>query len=714
MDSNVTAILTLLLLIFYPKTSQASVPDDSDLARFSRTSWKQSINWTARWESVSDAVSQLCFHHTYTLYNDTAGSKAYVGLKASLATGPAQRVIRAVKLMNSTGRADFPNQTREGRVEQGNTSECRVAANSAQDTPPTFQAMYCTVSWVEKTQLHNSSNAHRQGICAPMSCSEKEVAVLVEKGLLGIKPEGSKWTPRDVDCVREGNDDEGVPIQWTIIQGLFVFSIGVLVLVGTAYEFIITVYYTKERKRSLTASKCGRFLMCFSLYSNTKKVFDTRQRPGELPALHGIRVLSCLWIIYGHVDMVAQFANRPRAEFEARRREWWFFVLDCFDMAVDTFLVLSAFLVTHWFLQQLKKRNGEYTWKDAGRHYLHRYWRLTPVYLYLLLLVLPSDKGCQTYWWTNLLYINNYFVGDGTTCLGVAWYLGVDMQMYIIAPALILLMYKKPKLGVAVNIFLVALSWVSYAGLRQLDVREEPEGFGSVYYWTPGRMGPYIMGMLLAYLLFRTNSKVSNTRATKIRMLLGWAIGIAIGLVATVMPTVLRATSQGFEIRGHIGWNAVDRSIFAAAVCWVIYACCVGYGGIISEFLSWKAWLPLSRLSYVTYLIHLMNIHVFFEQGNLVYGGLAWSVLFAGLSFWSFCSALMYSLAVEVPFSELGKMILPQRRGRQPDNGEATTPTVAGASEPETLLLQATPWGEQPSQKPEDDVAGTDRVENKV
>ncbi|CAH1254591.1 Hypp1379 [Branchiostoma lanceolatum] len=700
MAANVAVILIFLSLICYPKTTQATyMAMQATNQTFVESSYGPGnipINWTASWERLEDAVSLLCFHHAYALHNYTASSKTYAG-----------------HTMNNTGRVDFPARSGKESVDKNKPVECKLAADSAQDLPPSFQAMYCTVSWTEKPQLSTSSDAGLQGLCAPMSCIEREVALLVETGLLGIKPK----TPRDVDYIDcERNEDDARSGALGIISTIAGVSVLVLVLVGTMYEFIITVYYTEERKRSLTAaSKCGRFLMCFSAYSNTKKVFDTRQSPGQLPALHGLRVLSCLWIIYGHVDFYAMFFNLSnRSEYDGRRREWWYFVLDCNNMAVDTFLVLSAFLVTHWLLNQLKKNNGEFTWKDLGRHYLHRYWRLTPVYLYLVLLMLPSEKGCQTYWWANLLYLNNYFTGDERRCVGVAWYLAVDMQMFIIAPGLILVMYKKPKLGVTINVLLVVLSWVFYGGLRQLDPIAEPKGVGNSYFWTPGRMGPYIMGILLAYLLFRTNSKVPNTRATKVRMLVGWAVGITLGLVATVMPTMLRAMTPwpGFEIRANIGWSAVERSIFAASVCWIIYACCAGYGGIVSEFLSWKAWLPLSRLSYVTYLIHSMHISVFYGIfESLIYNGLAWVVIFAGLSVWSFCSACMYSLAVEVPFSELGKMIIPQRRGRQPENGKAPAPT--GAEEPETLPLQATPR-EELSQKPEDHETDKTHVENNV
>ena len=51
---------------------------------------------------------------------------------------------------------------------------------------------------------------------------------------------------------------------------------------------------------------------------------------------------------------------------------------------------------------------------------------------------------------------------------------------------------------------------------------------------------------------------------------------------------------------------------WALAVGWVIFACSRGYGGWINELLSWKAFVPLSRVSYIIYLIHMDTMVFFF------------------------------------------------------------------------------------------------------
>ena len=58
------------------------------------------------------------------------------------------------------------------------------------------------------------------------------------------------------------------------------------------------------------------------------------------------------------------------------------------------------------------------------------------------------EDGCPTGWWTNLLYINNFYTGPqenpSQRCLGFTWYLANDMQFYILSPIVLiaLLLYK--------------------------------------------------------------------------------------------------------------------------------------------------------------------------------------------------------------------------------------------------------------------------------
>ncbi|KAI8514090.1 hypothetical protein Bbelb_084140 [Branchiostoma belcheri] len=164
------------------------------------------------------------------------------------------------------------------------------------------------------------------------------VIVFVMLPAIGVAVSMSSWISKAVFFERELYD--WISPDLYIVPLVLASFVCVLVSAGTLYEIIVT---TSAGTKSSAESKVGRLLLCFSAYTNTKKVFDTRQLPGQLPFLDGLRVLSALWIILGHMDfygnVIASIGNR--SEHDVRDQEWWFFIIEPYDLAVDTFLVLG-------------------------------------------------------------------------------------------------------------------------------------------------------------------------------------------------------------------------------------------------------------------------------------------------------------------------------------------------------------------------------------
>lgn len=57
-------------------------------------------------------------------------------------------------------------------------------------------------------------------------------------------------------------------------------------------------------------------------------------------------------------------------------------------------------------------------------------------------------------------------------------------------------------------------------------------------------------------------------------------------------------------------YNATNRTVWGACVCWVIFACATGNGGFVNTLLSWSPFGPLARLSYCVYLVHPVLMYV--------------------------------------------------------------------------------------------------------
>lgn len=128
-------------------------------------------------------------------------------------------------------------------------------------------------------------------------------------------------------------------------------------------------------------------------------------------------------------------------------------------LLVDTFLLLSGLLFARLILLELGKRKINF-----GLLYVFRYIRLTPAYLAVIALyttILPrlgsgplwnyriglERERCQSSWWANLLYINNY-VNTDKLCMFQSWYLSADTQLFILAPLILYPLWKWRKAGI--------------------------------------------------------------------------------------------------------------------------------------------------------------------------------------------------------------------------------------------------------------------------
>ena len=224
-------------------------------------------------------------------------------------------------------------------------------------------------------------------------------------------------------------------------------------LVGTAYaEGTEPLKYDARAQEAATGGVGGEgganeyggvVLRAFDFGVNFKRLFtvDDHKR-GAFRALDGLRVLSILWVILGHslaeLNLVG-FSNPtnvlPPYGLTHEVGAQLFFSA---RLAVDTFLLLSGFLVTLGMLRRFSAPTESaavacvlptlHQWLPA--FYLNRVLRILPLYAACLGFwwqIAPSlgfgpfwyawdgyvDK-CERLWWANLLFINNLIPANGS------------------------------------------------------------------------------------------------------------------------------------------------------------------------------------------------------------------------------------------------------------------------------------------------------------
>lgn len=122
-------------------------------------------------------------------------------------------------------------------------------------------------------------------------------------------------------------------------------------------------------------------------------------------------------------------------------------------LSVDTFFFISGLLTVYvsWSRIVRTKSLPFLTFVSM------RYMRLTPSYAAIIAFSLvfpllssgpiwresvqPVASTCYQSWWTNLLYINNFFQTD-KLCLMHSWYLANDMQFHVFALIFLAILLK--------------------------------------------------------------------------------------------------------------------------------------------------------------------------------------------------------------------------------------------------------------------------------
>lgn len=387
-------------------------------------------------------------------------------------------------------------------------------------------------------------------------------------------------------------------------------------------------------------------LLTFSLIKNVKKIFSVSERSnlkhhpdgttGHIEVLHGIRVLMMVWIIVGHSFSFAMqwlFFKNPK-EMDSAPKNLLSQIFANGTFSVDSFLFISGLLVTNLCMKQMRKTSGRL---PLSKFYLHRYLRMTPLMMAIIAFTAnllkyasegPSfqvstvmfDAWCKQNWWLNAVYLHN-FVNRQNMCLSHSWYSAVDMQLYFVAPIILIPLYRRPKVGYSIMVFMALASIVFTATITIM--RNYPavpymndligsetvdEYYGNVYIKPYARMGPYLVGMGLGYFMYIRDNKV---RLSHHQLVAGWIFAITanLGILFAMLPV-----NAGYALPAYLAglYSSTSRIIWAMSLAWVVVACSAGKGGLLGRVLSARIWLPWSRLTYAAYLIHPVVMAVFY------------------------------------------------------------------------------------------------------
>ncbi|GFS92343.1 putative RNA-directed DNA polymerase from transposon BS [Nephila pilipes] len=102
-------------------------------------------------------------------------------------------------------------------------------------------------------------------------------------------------------------------------------------------------------------------------------------------------------------------------------------------------------------------------------------------------------------------------------------------------------------------------------------------------------------------------------------------------------------------------YNGSKDFLFSCSMAWILFVCLVGEGGFMNRILSCKLFLPLSRLSYCVYLIHVSVAHRYHHMVEEIsdFSTLSLMQMFFHVFLWSYLISFGATLLFEIPVVKL-------------------------------------------------------------
>jgi len=559
------------------------------------------------------------------------------------------------------------------------------------------------------------------GICLPLECTNQDV-FLTMQGFLetffttlktygpflppSVKPlvdtllllQNASFSESGTIC-RDGESKPGHKVEYDeIIFWILVSIIGLFCVLGTLWDYLVLELKlisgrkgsfdimpeeTQENQVQITKKNDQRnifvrFILCFSMLSNGKKILSLAPSKDSVTCINGIRFLSLTWVIMGHCwAFLPPATSNMFYVYVTLMKRFSFQPILNGTFSVDTFFVLSGFLTAYLFFKRSSSKKEKSPITTVAMMYLHRYIRLTPALAILMgfATILPAYVAtdgpfgvtdvqlstCDKYWWYNLLYINNLNV-DTMNCVGHVWYLANDMQFFILAPIMLYAFKKNKYFGLGACAVFMIINIGSLIGITIKDdsgilLTTMGETMADIYIKPWCRIGPYVIGLIAGYFL-HDFEKESRTIKWPF-VLAGWLVsaGMALSVVFGLLHFYQDGTTPT-QVE-NVLYTAFSRNAWGLAIAWVTFACALGYGGPINTFLSWRAFAPVSRINYSAYLYHITVIQIIAcnFKSFFIYSDVMFTVIYLGILIISYGVAFFASLCFEAPFIGLEKLI---------------------------------------------------------
>ncbi|XP_059480843.1 O-acyltransferase like protein-like [Neocloeon triangulifer] len=512
----------------------------------------------------------------------------------------------------------------------------------------------------------------QSAFCVPASCQPKDVENMVNVSLkeignsVGLKIYSEVF---EENCYTETNEP------WSTGQKVFLIVFVCLITiaaVASIFEQQIIAQTKITNDKSLLNSFLEKGILPFVISKNWNKLTRDVSK-NSMRSMDGIRAFSICLVVICHCglsNMVLPFMNNKTILDWADQIVYLPIYLS--GWSVDSFLLLGGALRTYNMLKEHSEKKFNFF-----NDFLQRYFRFTLPLLATIAFyatvfekigsgptwyksVVIHKEACQRNWFWNALYVNN-IVNSEDLCIVQTWYLGADMQLYLVAPLIIHLLWRWPTIGKQIFAFVFFLSMLIPAAIVYLtgaaplyaaSYTDEQiiDYLKWLHYFTPNRITPYMVGIALGFVLWKLKSGDSEKMPKKAEYA-GWILSLAALLASLYTAFKFVNPSFKYDLVETMIFAGLHKALFTIYLAWIIYACESGRSENLNKFLAWKPFAFISKLSFSIFLTHYIVLS--YMEGTLrhqrYFDFIQNTHVFAGNFTFSVLLAIVFFLLVEAP-----------------------------------------------------------------
>lgn len=333
--------------------------------------------------------------------------------------------------------------------------------------------------------------------------------------------------------------------------------------------------------------------------------------------LDGIRAVALIIVVMFHAWFFTQFAMPSKEVFlEFTESQWWIpeFMMRA-DISVDVFFVLSGFLLS-WQLFREGRSKGRMNFRN---YYIHRFFRIYPLYMFVLGLVMIA-QGPTWKVLGNLLGYNIWF-SPFDLLIPWTWSLSVEIQFYAVVPILVLALRDGRRVAALTAVLCIGAAlwaWNVVSSnpvllertLFELEIDANREAlivyYRDLYAAMPIRISQFALGLAAAWVVIHRGEEALALAQRYYPLLI-------VAMVAGFVFPLLNNTFGRFE-EGERGLMLADmlfgRQVFSLSVATAIAMMQLGMLPTLRRALSFRLLEPVARFSFAIYLFHPLFVYL--------------------------------------------------------------------------------------------------------